>query len=83
MFYAVLEKYNILADDLKLEVNNFIDFLLDKEKLNSKQKKTANSSEVLKNIQSLFKNDKGWASESEMIEDMKQFRLSRVKSKFL
>ena len=79
MSYAVLEKYNILTDDLKLEVNNFIDFLLQKEKLNSEQKEAVNPSEVLKNIQSLFKNDKGWASESEMIEDMKQFRLSRIK----
>lgn len=84
MAYAILEKYNILTDELKSEVNDFIDFLLRKNTSNSGHfsnnivlSKTS-SSATLKKIQSLFENDKGWSSEAEMIEDMKQFRQSRA-----
>lgn len=70
---AVLEKYNILTDELKGEVNDFIDFLLDKNAKKIKAKKT------LDEINNLFKDDKGWNSEEEMIEDMRKFRLSRMK----
>ena len=85
MSYAILEKYNILTDELKSEVNDFIDFLLRKNASNSGQfsnnivlSKTSPSA-TLKKIQSLFENDKGWNSESEMIEDMRQFRQSSAK----
>lgn len=85
MSYAILEKYNILTDELKSEVDDFIDFLLRKNTSNSGQflnntvfSKTSPSA-TLKKIQSLFENDKGWSSESEMIEDMRQFRQSRAK----
>ena len=36
-------------------------------------------SATLKKIQSLFEEYKGWNSEAEMIEDMRQFRQSRAK----
>lgn len=85
MSYAILEKYNILTDELKSEVNDFIDFLLRKNTSNPGQfsnnivlSKTSPSA-TLKKIQSLFEEDKGWNSESEMIEDMRQFRQSRAK----
>lgn len=70
---AVLEKYNILTDELKGEVNDFIDFLLDKNAKKIKAKET------LDEINNLFKDDKGWNSEEEMIEDMRKFRLSKMK----
>ncbi len=86
MSYAILEKYNILTDELKSEVNDFIDFLLKKTALNPDLISDKNivlsktlPSATLKKIQSLFEEDKGWNSESEMIEDMRQFRLSRAK----
>lgn len=86
MSYAILEKYNVLTDELKSEVNDFIDFLLRKNTSNTEQFSSKNivvsklsSSATLKKIQSLFENDKGWNSESEMIEDMRQFRQSRAK----
>ncbi|WP_296028634.1 hypothetical protein [uncultured Treponema sp.] len=85
MSYAILEKYNVLTDELKSEVNDFIDFLLRKNTSNPGQfsnnivlSKTSPSA-TLKKIQSLFEEDKGWNSESEMIEDMRQFRQSRAK----
>lgn len=85
MSYAILEKYNILTDELKSEVNDFIDFLLRKNTSNPRQfsnnivlSKTSPSATLKKN-QSLFEEDKGWNSESEMIEDMRQFRQSRAK----
>lgn len=37
MSYAILEKYNILTDELKSEVNDFIDFLLRKNTSNPGQ----------------------------------------------
>lgn len=70
---AVLEKYNTLTDELKSEVNDFIDFLL------AKSEKKIKAKETLSEIQNLFKDDKGWNSEEEMIEDMRKFRLSRTK----
>lgn len=70
---AVLEKYNILTDELKTEVNDFIDFLL------AKNEKKIKAKETLSEIQNLFKDDKGWNSEEEMIEDMRKFRVSRMK----
>ena len=42
MSYAILEKYNILTDELKSEVDDFIDFLL--------RKNTSNSGQFLNNI---------------------------------
>lgn len=75
---AVLEKYNTLTDELKIEVNDFIDFLISKNS-ESKKLKENNAKETLKEIQNIFKDDKGWNSESEMIEDLRQFRLSRTK----
>lgn len=85
MSYAILEKYNILTDELKSEVNDFIDFLLRKNTSNPGQfsnnivlSKTS-PSVTLKKIQSLFEEDKGWNSESEMIDDMRKFRQSRAK----
>lgn len=68
---AVLEKYNTLTDELKSEVNDFIDFLLKNQKKNE-------AISTLKNIQNLFSNDKGWNSEEEMIKDMANFRKSRM-----
>ncbi len=86
MSYAILEKYNVLTDELKSEVNDFIDFLLRKNISNTEQFSSKNivlskasPSATLKKIQSLFENDKGWNSEAEMIEDMRQFRQSRAK----
>lgn len=75
---TVLEKYNTLTDELKIEVNDFIDFLIAKNS-ESKKCKENNVKATLKEIQNIFKDDKGWNSESEMIEDMRQFRLSRTR----
>ena len=43
-----------------------------------KKKRAEDSLKILSDIQSMFKDDKGWASEQDMLEDMAQFRRERM-----
>lgn len=40
---------------------------------------TKNAKNILEKIQKVFADDKGWASEQEMLADLAEFRRSRMK----
>ncbi len=62
-------------EDYKAAIS-YIQFLSDSRK----RKKAKESKAALKEIQSMFTDDKGWSSEEEMLEDMAAFRRERVNS---
>lgn len=58
------------------QIITFVGFLSDQKK----KKEASQNIEALKEMQELFKDDKGWASEEEMIADLKAFRKQRMQA---
>ena len=72
---AVNDLLNTLEEDDLNAAIRYIQFL----SVSRKQEKVNQSKEALQEIQSMFADgDKGWSSEAEMIEDMAEFRRSRL-----
>lgn len=62
------------ADDYTAAIR-YIEFL----SASRKREKSKASKQALKEIQSLFADDKGWDSEDDMLADMAEFRRERLK----
>lgn len=60
-------------EDYKTAIS-FIQFLSDTRK----KQKSENSKKILSEIQSIFSEDKGWDSETHMLEEMATFRKERM-----
>ena len=70
---AINELLDTLDEEDCKTVIRFIEFLSDERK----KKRSERSKMVLREIQEMFSEDKGWTSESAMIEDMAAFRKER------
>ena len=67
---AVAELYNTLSLSAQQEVYDFMMYLVQKQKNDTKA--------TFDEINALFKDDKGWNNEEEMISDMAAFRRERL-----
>lgn len=67
---AVAELYNTLTLTAQQEVYDFMMYLAQKQKNTIKT--------TLDEINEIFKDDKGWNSEEEMLADMAEFRRKRL-----
>ena len=59
-----------LSDEYRIAAINYVEYLSQMQKNKAKA--------TLALIQSIFSEEKGWASESEMLEDMANFRRQRL-----
>ena len=64
------EMIDKLTEDDLYATFKYVEFLV-----NSRKKKALNT---LRDIQGIFENDKGWASEDDMLADMANFRRTRI-----
>ncbi|MCC8082119.1 MAG: hypothetical protein LIO80_08965 [Lachnospiraceae bacterium] len=68
------EMLNELEEEDCTAAISYIEFLSAKRK----EKKYKDDQAILKEIQGMFADDKGWKSEEEMLEDMADFRRGRL-----
>ncbi len=73
---TINEMLNTLDEEDYNAAVSFIQFL----SVSRKQKKAKESKTALKEIQSMFIDDKGWSSEEEMLKDMAAFRREKIRS---
>ena len=59
-----------LTNEYRIAAIKYVEYLTQAQKANAKA--------TLHDIQKMFSEEKGWASESEMLEDMAQFRRERL-----
>ena len=69
----VQKMLGVLNEEDYISAVNFIEYLQEKRK----RERIAYNLNTLAEIQEIFKDDKGWASEQEMLEDMANFRRER------
>ncbi len=67
---AIAKLYDTLTQSAQQEVDDFIMYLVQKQKNDIRA--------TFDEINAMFKDDKGWASEEEMIADLAEFRKSRL-----
>lgn len=71
---AVNDLLNTLEEEDLMSAISYIQFL----SVNRKKAKAERSKAVMKEIQEMFADDKGWESEEEMLADMAEFRRKRL-----
>ena len=76
-YESVMEKVRTLPEACLEDASKYLEYLLYQYNLDNPGKQK-NPAGTLREIQSMFADDKGWESEEEMLRDMAQFRRERL-----